>query len=139
MWKSNELLGATQKLLDILTTPEHVTTLTTAGLTVPPLITALTTPRDIYGDDEQAQEMFKTKLTSASAKERASGQTLYDKLSDLVDALSGMVGKKSALGKEIRAIRKQLNDAGNASGDEGSGSGSDSGSGSGSGSDSGSS
>ena len=73
------------------------------------------------------------------ARAATSGQTLYDKLTDLVDALSGMVGKKTALGKEIRAIRKQLNDAGNASGDEGSGSGSDSGSGSGSGSDSGSS
>lgn len=62
MWKSNELLGAAQKLLDILTTPEHVTALTTAGLTVPPLITALTTPRDSYGDAEQEQEMYKNQV-----------------------------------------------------------------------------
>ncbi len=70
MGKSNELLGAAQKLHDILTTPEHVTTLTTAGLTVAPLITALTTPRGSYGDVEQEQEMYKTKLTIASAVER---------------------------------------------------------------------
>ncbi len=139
------MLGAAQKLLDILANPEHVTTLTAAGLTVPPLITGLTTPRNAYGTAEEAQESFKVKLTSASAVEKSTGQKLYDKLSDLVDALSGMVGKKTALGKEIRALRIQLNkakeggdDEGGGSSGSGSGSGSDSGSGSGSGSDSGS-
>lgn len=52
-WQSNELLGAAQNLLDIYGNTDHAAELTAAGLTPANLITALTTPRDSYGDAEQ--------------------------------------------------------------------------------------
>lgn len=52
-WKSNELLRAAQKLLDIYGNSAHAAALTAAGLNVTALTTALTTDKGGYSTAEE--------------------------------------------------------------------------------------
>ena len=134
-WKSNELLGASQKLLDILRTPADAALLTSGGLTVPTVESVVDARKTTYSTAEHDQEEAAQRAKDLAKAEQTAGQTLYDTITSAIDAAAGAAGKKSALGKRLLAIRKQLNRSkSKGSSDSGSGSGSGSGSASGSGS-----
>ena len=135
-WKSNELLGAAQKLLDILDNSADAALIAAGGLTVATPKTALTTKKTTYSTKEHDQEEALEASRQAGLAEQAAGQGLYDTIASVCEASAGAVGKKTALGRRILAIRTQLNRSKKKP--KGSGSGSGSGSDSGSSSDSGS-
>ena len=82
-WKSNELLGAAQKLLDILEDTEDAALLAAGGATVPTLKTALTTKKTTYSTKEHDKIEAHQKAEDAQENTRKS-----DAFQDDRDALA---------------------------------------------------
>ncbi len=63
---------------------------------------ALINARKAYGAAEEEQERIKTELLMALKKESAAGRAVWDKLTGLVDARSGMGGGKPGPGDVVQ-------------------------------------
>ena len=87
---------------------DNTATLTANGVTPATLQTKLTAIQGDLGAKKGARDLKKTALDNAQADFVKSGSDNYDAFSNLIDAASGGVGKKTPEGKRILAIRKKL-------------------------------
>ena len=106
-YKSNELFGAADKLLDFISTNNGE--LGAKGITVASLTAAVTNARTPTVGAETNQEGLKQQLKAATAAYELAAQNLYDILTSVTDVCAGALGKKTAKGKQVLEIRKQLN------------------------------
>lgn len=106
-YKSNELLGAADKLIQFIT--DNIADLTAKNVTPGPLSTSVSNLKDLTVQKETSQEAKKQELKASTAAYELTAQMLYDLLSSIIDVCAGALGKKSAKGKQVLAIRKQLN------------------------------
>jgi hypothetical protein len=106
-YKSNELLGAADKLIQFIT--DNIAELTAKNVTPGPLSTSVANAKTDTLQKETAQEAIKQQMKALTAAYELSAQMLYDLLSSIIDVCAGALGKKSAKGKQVLAIRKQLN------------------------------
>ena len=106
-YKSNELLGAADKLNQFIT--DNTAELTAKGVTPAGLGTSVTNAKNDTNAKEGIQEAKKGELKTASNNYDTSANALYDLMTSVIDLCAGALGKKSAKGVQALAIRKQLN------------------------------
>ena len=106
-YKSNELLGAADKLSQFIT--DNTAELTAKNITPGPLNTSVGNAKTDTLQKETSQEAKKQEARAATAAYDLSAGSLYDLVSSVIDVCAGALGKKSAKGKQVLAIRKQLN------------------------------
>lgn len=106
-YKSNELLGAADKLSQFIT--DNTADLTAKNITPGPLNTSVGNAKTDTLEKETVQEAKKQEAKAATAAYEASAKSLYDLMTSVIDVCAGALGKKSAKGKQVLAIRKQLN------------------------------
>ena len=106
-YKSNELLGAADKLNQFIT--DNTAELTAKNITPGPLNTSITNAKTDTVQKETAQEAKKQEAKAATTAYDLSAKSLYDLMTSVIDVCAGALGKKSAKGKQVLAIRQQLN------------------------------
>ncbi len=106
-YKSNELLGAADKLIQFIT--DNTPDLTAKNVTPGPLNTSLSNAKTDLVQKETLQETKKGELKTATQNYDTAAGLFYDLISSDIDVCAGALGKKSAKGKQVLAIRKQLN------------------------------
>jgi len=104
--KTNLLLGTVDEFTTLL--QSNSAALTTAGLSVGPIITDLTEKKDVVITQNDEQEGFRRRCRDKSQELAVSATALYDTFSSRVDAAMGAVGKKTTLGKQIARLRTKL-------------------------------
>ena len=134
-YPAHEIQGAIDSINELIT--QNSAAFTTGGLTPATIKTNLAAQGQAVAQKDTAQENAKSALKNTTVQYNTTAQTAVDFLSSTIDLLSGAVGKKTPLGKQILQIRKNLNrnkrgSGGGDSSSSSSGSGSSSSSGGGS-------
>ena len=90
--------------------------ITAKGMTPATLTTALTALKAALQQKEIAQEAAKTAMKDATLALDAQSILTYDGFSSLVDFMSGGLGKKTNLAKQLRKIRGDVRPSGSTPG-----------------------
>ena len=128
-YKVPSVLGAIDLFLEFITA--NSAAITAKGMTPATLTTALTALKAALQQKEIAQEAAKTAMKDATLALDAQSILTYDGFSSLVDFMSGGLGKKTNLAKQLRKIRGDVRPSGSTPGSSSSSSSGDPGSSSG--------
>ena len=88
---------------------ENSAALTAAGLDVARLKTALTEKHSTLAHSNDEQEALKRQLVAKTAETDTASADGYGAASSTIDAVRGVMGKASPLGKQATALRTTLN------------------------------
>ena len=103
MYDPEEILGGYDSLVQII--DDDVAFLLTKGVTAATIKAPLVANRGILSEDKRDRNNKKASLAGSQTKFENDGNSLYDALSDAIDSLAGIFGKKTPKGKQILAIR----------------------------------
>lgn len=127
-YKVPSVLGAIDLFLEFITA--NSAAITAKGMTPATLTTALTALKTALQQKETAQEGAKTVLKDATTAMDDQSVLTYDGFSSLVDFVTGGLGKKTNLAKQLQKIRGNVrtksgtsSSSSSSSGDPGSSSG----------------
>nr|WP_309697275.1 hypothetical protein [Armatimonas sp.] len=101
------VLGHCTTVLTIL--EQHETELIAAGLDVSKFRTALTEKHSRLAHRNDEQEALKRNLVAKTAETQTASTDAYTTASSTIDAIRGVMGKTSPLGKQATALRTALN------------------------------
>ena len=101
------VLGHCTTVLTLL--DEHGTELSAAGLDVAKLRTALTEKHATLAHSNDEQETLKRQLVAKTTETVTASVDTYATTSSTIDAIRGVMGKNSPLGKQATALRTALN------------------------------
>ena len=94
--------------------------LAAAKAPVTDIVKALTNKKDLFVAKSAEQETLKSSLKGATQEVAAASSSLYDEFSSRIEAVSGLVGKKTPLGQQILKLRADLLRANRSNGSNGS-------------------
>ena len=114
-YKVPSVLGAIDLALEFIST--NSAAIAAKGMTVATLITALNALKTALQQKDTVQENAKTALKDATLAVEEQSVLTYDGFSSLIDFITGGLGKKTNLAKQLRQIREKIRPA------KGSGSG----------------
>ena len=72
------------------------------------IVKALTNKKDLFVAKSAEQETLKSSLKGATQEVAAASSSLYDEFSSRIEAVSGLVGKKTPLGQQFLKLRADL-------------------------------
>ncbi len=102
-YKVPSVLGAIDLFLEFITA--NSAAITAKGMTPATLTTALTALKALLVQKDTAQEGAKTALKDATIAVDGQSVLTYDGFSSLIDFVSGGLGKKTNLAKQLQKIR----------------------------------
>ena len=103
MYHPDEILGAYDGLILII--DDNVPFLLSKGVTAATVKAPLVASRGLLSADKFDRDNKKAALAGSQTKYEGDGASVYDQLSDAIDTLAGIFGKKTAKGKQILALR----------------------------------
>ena len=101
-----ELLGSLDSLIQFI--DDNAATLTTKGLTTATVKTGLVGIRGDLFAKKTSRDNKRTALNTAQGLFDTSGKNNYTAFSDAIDVVSGAMGKKTADGKQVLKLRKNV-------------------------------
>ena len=104
----SELTGKIDDFAAVLTHPTNAALLVAKKVPVSDIVEALTAKKGILVATSATQESCKTSLKLATQDVTKASTGLYDEFSSRIDAVAGLVGKKTPLGEQILKLRVEL-------------------------------
>ena len=104
----SELTGKIDEFAAVLTSPASAAVMAATKVPVDTIVAALTAKKGILVAMGATQESCKTSLKLATQDVTKASTGLYDECSSRIDAVAGLVGKKSPLGEQILKLRADL-------------------------------
>ena len=104
----SELTGKIDDFAAVLTHPTNAALLVAKKVPVSDIVEALTAKKGILVATGATQESCKTSLKLATQDVTKASTGLYDEFSSRIDAVAGLVGKKTPLGEQILKLRADL-------------------------------
>ena len=103
----SELTGKIDEFAAVLTSPASAAVMAATKVPVDTIV-ALTAKKGILVATGATQESCKTSLKLATQDVTKASTGLYDEFSSRIDAVAGLVGKKTPLGEQILKLRADL-------------------------------
>lgn len=103
---TTETLGFADAVIAFMT--GNQVALTAAGLTVAPFITEIGLQKSDAATKNDQQETLKAQLRIKTNETTTALNTLYDNTSTKLDAIIGVLGKTSELGKQAAKLRSDI-------------------------------
>ena len=103
----SELTGKIDEFAAVLTSPASAAVMAATKVPVDTIV-ALTAKKGILVATGATQESCKTSLKLATQDVTKASTGLYDEFSSRIDAVAGLVGKKTPLGEQILKLRVEL-------------------------------
>ena len=107
MHTAHALAGAIDSLLE--TIPQNAAALAAKDFNPAPLVTALTARRDELLQTQSRQDNLNTDYRNAVTAANRARKEGFEQLTNAVEMLSGLLGKKTAVAGQVRQIRVRLN------------------------------
>lgn len=102
------LYGAFADLNGVLENADNIQTITTNGADPVALKTRVTGLKDALGKKRIARDDAKVEYEEAQHDFAGAAGSSYDDFSNLIDTISGALGKKTPAGKQVLAYRKHV-------------------------------
>jgi hypothetical protein len=104
----SELTGKIDEFVALMENETNAPVLVEKKVPVADIVNALSKKKDALVEKNAFQETCKSSLKTATQEAVDASSVLYDEFSSRIDAVAGLVGKKTPLGEQILKLRAEL-------------------------------